>query len=82
MRIGIDLGGTKTEGIVLSDQGEIVHRLRRATPQAEGYDAVLNNISQLVTDLESRAGATCTVGVATPGSLSPDTALMRNSNTA
>ena len=81
MRIGIDLGGTKTEGIVLNDRGHIIHRLRRATPQADSYDAVLNAIAQLVTELETNAGTRCTVGIGTPGSLSPDTALLRNSNT-
>jgi fructokinase len=81
VRIGIDLGGTKTEGVVLSDQGEIIHRLRRATPQAEGYNAVLDNIAQLIAELETKAGMSCSVGIGTPGSLSPDTALMRNSNT-
>ncbi len=81
MRIGIDLGGTKTEGVVLDDQGEIIHRLRKATPQARGYDAVLQNIAALVLELETRAGTPCMVGIGTPGSLSPVTALMRNSNT-
>jgi fructokinase len=81
MRIGIDLGGTKTEGIVLDDQGEIIHRLRKATPQARGYDAVLKNIAALVLELETRAGTPCHVGIGTPGSLSPETTLMRNSNT-
>ena len=81
MRIGIDLGGTKTEGVVLCNRGEIIHRLRRSTPQAEGYHAVLDSIVQLVAELETRAGTPCTVGIGTPGSLSPDTALMRNSNT-
>ncbi len=81
MRIGIDLGGTKTEGIVLSDRGEIIYRLRQTTPQAEGYQAVLENVAQLVAELETKAGASCSVGIGTPGSLSPETGLMRNSNT-
>jgi fructokinase len=81
MRIGIDLGGTKTEGIVMDDQGEIIHRLRKSTPQAEGYAAVLENICLLVKQLEAKAGGTCSVGLATPGALSPDTGYLRNSNT-
>ncbi len=81
MRIGVDLGGTKTEGVVLDDQGQIIHQLRRATPQARGYEAVLQNIAALVLELENRAGTPCQVGIGTPGSLSPLTALMRNSNT-
>lgn len=81
MRIGIDLGGTKTEGVVLNKRSDIVLRLRRTTPQADGYDAVLNNIAELVTELEAAVETRCTVGIGTPGSLSQDTALMRNSNT-
>lgn len=81
MRIGIDLGGSKTEGIVLSDRDEIIYRLRQTTPQAEGYKAVLENVTQLVAELETKAGTSCSVGIGTPGSLSPETGLMRNSNT-
>ena len=81
MRIGIDLGGTKTEGIVMDFEGIIAHRLRLPTPQDQGYDAVLDNIAELVFQLETKAGTRCKIGIGTPGSLSPVTACMRNSNT-
>jgi len=81
MRIGIDLGGTKTEGIVMNDRGRIVCRLRRPTPQADGYEAILDNVAGLVTELEISVKTRCTVGIGTPGSLSADTRLMRNANT-
>ncbi len=81
MRIGIDLGGTKTEGIVMADNGQIISRCRKPTPQAAGYDAVLNSIHTIVTDLEQEVSQPCTIGIGTPGSLSPETGLLRNSNT-
>ena len=81
LRIGIDLGGTKTEGIVMDADGRILHRERRPTPQAEGYDAVLGNIVELVTALEARAGARCRVGIGTPGAISAKTGCLKNSNT-
>ena len=81
MRIGIDLGGTKTEAIVINTEGVITHRLRRPTPQQQGYDAILRNIIELITQLEAQCATQCTIGIGTPGSLSPDTACMRNSNT-
>lgn len=81
MRIGIDLGGTKTEGIVMDYKGDIIHRLRRSTPQKSGYKAILRSIVDLVAELEREAGESCTVGMGTPGSLSPDNGYMRNSNT-
>lgn len=80
MRIGIDLGGTKTEGVVIDRQGEIQHRLRRPTPVAEGYQAILANIVSLVAELEGLAGNPCRVGIGTPGALTRK-GLLKNSNT-
>jgi predicted NBD/HSP70 family sugar kinase len=79
MQIGIDLGGTKIEGIVLASDGRERARQRIDTPTS-GYDAVLNALANLVNGLEAVAGARCTVGVGTPGFLSPATGLIRNSN--
>lgn len=77
MRIGIDLGGTKTEGLLLApDGGE--RRLRMATPN--DYEGTLAVIVQLVEALEAEAGRRCTVGVGIPGSLSPRTGRVRNAN--
>lgn len=78
MRIGIDLGGTKTEAILLGPEGAEVARRRIATPR--DYEGSLEVMAGLVRDLESRAGARCTVGVGIPGSLSPVTGLVRNAN--
>lgn len=80
MRIGIDLGGTKTEGIVMAADGAILARERRPTPAAAGYDAILANIADLVAQLERQAGKPCRVGIGTPGALS-QTGLLKNSNT-
>ena len=81
LRIGIDLGGTKTEGIVMDAGGAILHRERRPTPQADGYEAILDNIRMLVTGLEQQAGSPCTVGIGTPGAISAKTGCLKNSNT-
>jgi len=81
LRIGIDLGGTKTEGVVMDMTGRILVRERRATPQAEGYEAILANIHDLVLNLERRAGTDCTVGIGTPGAISTKTGFLKNSNT-
>jgi fructokinase len=79
VQIGIDLGGTKIEGIVLAADGRERARQRIDTPTT-GYDAVLNALANFVNGLETVAGARCTVGVGTPGFLSPATGLIRNSN--
>ncbi len=79
MRLGIDLGGTKIEGIVLSDAGAVVAGARVATP-ADGYSSVLQAIAHLAGQLEKTAGQRCSIGVGTPGFLSPRTGLISNSN--
>ena len=81
LRIGIDLGGTKIEIIALDADGHELVRRRVPTPGAEGYDAVVRAIALLVTDVEHELGARGSVGVGTPGALSPVTGLLRNSNT-
>lgn len=79
-RIGIDLGGTKTEGIVLDDAGAELARERRPTPVAEGYAAILGHIAALVHDLEATHGR-CSLGIGTPGAISTRTGCLKNSNT-
>ncbi len=80
-RIGLDVGGTKIEGIVLDGLGREVVRLRCPTPIAYGYAAVVERISEHYRELVARiGGAAHTLGVGTPGSLSPSTGLLRNCN--
>ncbi|MDA8365062.1 MAG: ROK family protein [Gammaproteobacteria bacterium] len=81
LRIGIDLGGTKTEGILMDADGAILARERRVTPRQQGYRAILECVRGLVLDLERQAGRTCAVGIGTPGSVSARTGLLKNSNT-
>ena len=68
MRIGIDLGGTKIEGVVLGGDGAVHCRQRIATPQAD-YAATIAALADLVIALEVQVGQCCTVGVATPGAV-------------
>jgi fructokinase len=84
-RLGIDLGGTKIEGIVLSDDGKALSRERIATPQNEenstAYAEILSAIKNLIKSLEKNANTSCSIGIGTPGSISLETGLMKNSNT-
>ncbi|NCF79339.1 MAG: ROK family protein, partial [Alphaproteobacteria bacterium] len=79
MRFGLDLGGTKMEAALLDDAGAIIWRERRPTP-AENYDAILDVIAGLVAKAQDETGGTPSIGIAMPGSLSPKTGLVRNSN--
>jgi fructokinase len=78
MRIGIDVGGTKIEGIALGDDDVERARHRIATPAA--YDGVLAAVRDLVGRLEAAAGANGTIGVGTPGFLQPGSGVIRNAN--
>jgi fructokinase len=79
--IGIDLGGTKIECIVLENQKEIF-RDRILTESEKGSDHILNQIHQIyqkaILFIDNNKH---TLGICTPGSISPDTNLLRNSNT-
>ncbi len=79
MRIGIDLGGTKIEGIVLDAGGKV--RARRRTPSPRGdYDNTLSAICGMVDHLEAECGATCSIGIGMPGAISPASGLVKNAN--
>jgi len=81
MRIGIDLGGTKIEGIVLDDDGAERLRHRIDTPPGD-YDRTIAAISELVDMLaaETDAPSSLPVGVGIPGAISPATGLVKNAN--
>ncbi|MEE8343100.1 MAG: ROK family protein [Gammaproteobacteria bacterium] len=78
-RIGIDLGGTKIEAIAMDARGQIVLRQRAPTP-SDDYQGILGTIKDLVFGLETELGTRASVGVATPGALSPATGCIKNSN--
>jgi len=80
---GIDLGGTKVEGIILKsvDQKEPLFRDRVPTEANKGYQHVLNQIAGLVGKMESQAGyRPSRIGIGTPGTMDPFTGLFKNSN--
>jgi fructokinase len=79
MRIGIDLGGTKIEVVVLAADGS--ERLRRRVPTPRGdYTATVAAIAALVRDAEAELGSQGTVGVGTPGAVSKQTGRIKNAN--
>jgi predicted NBD/HSP70 family sugar kinase len=79
IRIGIDLGGTKIAAAALLPDGQMTEELRLPTPRND-YEATLESIRQLVEQLEANTGERGTVGVGMPGSISPATGLVQNSN--
>jgi fructokinase len=79
VRIGVDLGGTKIEIIALDDNGAPALRRRVPTPVGD-YAGTVGAIVELVRGAQSQIGVLASVGIATPGALSPQTGLVRNSN--
>ncbi len=79
MRIGIDLGGTKIEGIALDDAGHELFRKRINSPQGN-YQNTLNAIVDLVIEIEKTIQGKGTVGIGIPGMISPQTGLVKNAN--
>ncbi|MBV1914145.1 MAG: ROK family protein [Pseudomonadales bacterium] len=85
MKLGIDLGGTKIEAIVLDSKGVDIWRKRVATPGGK-YEEVLTAICQLVADAkqENELDLSSPVGIGTPGALTLESnsniAVMKNCN--
>lgn len=82
---GIDLGGTKVEGVIMDPQNPNVsiHRLRRDTGSSHGYDHILSQIVGVIRDLEAASGLShpSSIGIGTPGIVDPVTGSLKNSNT-
>jgi fructokinase len=74
MLIGIDWGGTKIEGIAITDEGQEIVRLREKTPRHD-YHGCIQVIVKLVTRIEQETGQRCPVGIGIPGSLEPKSRL-------
>ena len=78
LRIGVDLGGTKIEGVALHGSREVA-RVRVPTPRND-YEATLGAIASVMDALEARAGARGSIGVGIPGALSSSTGRVKNAN--
>ena len=82
-RIGVDVGGTKIEGIAIARDGHVLTRERVGTPRDIGnetYRAILVTIRDLIIEMESNIGLSGSVGVGIPGTLSTSTGLVKNAN--
>jgi fructokinase len=80
-KIGIDLGGTKIEGILLDDKLSVIERTRIPTQQENGYKSIIDSIVSLVDALKTKSNDTVSIGISAPGAISKKTGLIKNSNT-
>ena len=82
--LGIDLGGTKIEGVILKGKSNLNVQVRKRVPteKEKGYQHIMNNIEALVLDLEKESGKRFDhIGIGTPGSIDSKSGLLKNSNT-
>ena len=79
MRIGIDLGGTKIEGVLLDSAGGVIAQRRCATP-AENYQEICRVVAAMISELRSDTAGACDVGIGMPGALD-SSGEVKNSNT-
>jgi fructokinase len=80
-KIGIDLGGTKIEGILVDETFETIEKKRIPTNQDNGYDSILDSIKNLILELTRESDEKFSIGICTPGALSLNSGLIKNSNT-
>jgi len=80
-RLGIDLGGTKIEAILIDNQFQVIERKRVPTMRDDGYSAILKRIIDLAKDMINTADIDGPIGICTPGAIEPKTGLLKNSNT-
>ncbi len=78
MQIGIDLGATKIESVILDENGKEIHRAREKSPQ--NYEETLKSIKSIVEILEKKFNKKFDVGICHPGSISSETGLLKNTN--
>ena len=80
-KIGIDLGGTKIEGILLDEKYNTIQRKRIETHQENGYDSIVKSIISLVNELRGKIAEDASIGICTPGIIDTNSGLVKNSNT-
>ncbi|MBF0548388.1 MAG: ROK family protein [Candidatus Riflebacteria bacterium] len=80
MRLGIDLGGTKTEIIVLDESGKEIYR-KRVNTDSGSYEGITSTIAGLIHESETVLGQTGKIGIGIPGTISSKTGCVKNANT-
>ena len=81
---GLDIGGTKIEGVILEsrENPKVLHRMRIATEAHQGYRHIIAQVAQLVDQLRAASGQKPdSIGIGHPGTLDPNTGTIKNANT-
>jgi fructokinase len=83
--LGLDIGGTKIESVIMKDNGDVIAKQRVATERDQGYDKVLEKITKLCLDTIAQTNINIKdligIGAGLPGAIEPQTGIMLNGNT-
>lgn len=79
LRLGLDIGGTKIEAVVLSESGEMLYQQRIATP-TESYSEFLLTVTGFIKQIQTTLQQPITIGIGLPGAISPDSQTIKNCN--
>lgn len=79
LNLGLDIGGTKIEAVVLSKSGEILYQQRIPTP-TESYSEFLSTVTDFIKEIQTILQQPMTIGIGLPGAISPDTQTIKNCN--
>jgi len=79
MRLGVDLGGSKIEAVILDEHGRAIRR-RRVPAPASDYRALIAAVAGLVAEIEAETAPVPRAGIGIPGSIGPTTGRVRNAN--
>ena len=81
-KLGIDIGGTKIEAILINEQFQVIERKRVSTNRGEGYDVIIDQISKLASELKEFGNINSSVGICVPGKIDIQKGTLKNSSIA
>ena len=81
-KLGIDIGGTKIEAILINEQFQVIERKRVSTNRGEGYDVIIDQISKLASELKEFGNINSSVGICVPGKIDIQKGALKNSSIA
>ena len=81
-RLGIDIGGTKIEAILIDEQFQVIERKRVSTHRGEGYDLIIDQIGKLANELKEFGNINSSVGICVPGKIDIQKGTLKNSSIA
>ena len=81
-KLGIDIGGTKIEAILINEQFQVIERKRVPTNREEGYYQIIHRVTKLANELKEFGNINSSVGICIPGKIDIQKGTLKNSSIA